>query len=337
MTKRNRPKKTTRRSFLTLSMMAAGGAIACSALSQSEPGANAPSTSLSLTVPANPTMPERLLGNTGESVPIFGLGGASRQTPLSRLDQESAAVKIIEQALALGIRYFDTAPSYGPSEDYLGKVLPPYRSQIFLASKTSARDRDGAWRELERSLQRLRTDYLDLWQLHHVSFDGELDRIFQSTGAIKAIEEAKAQKIIRFSGITGHHEPDIIVKGLERYPFDTTLIPVNAAERHHPRSFISQVLPVAQRKNIGVIAMKVPAYGKLLTPGVLNGMAEAMGYSLSLPGVHCCIIAADSVAQLTANVAVAQNFQPLSPTAIAQIEQRTAAHWEENTFFRVWT
>jgi predicted aldo/keto reductase-like oxidoreductase len=188
-------------------------------------------------------MPERLLGNTGQSLPIFGLGGSSRQTPLSKLDQESAAVKI---------------------------------------------------------------------------------------------EEAKAQKIIRFSGITGHHEPDIIVKGLERYPFDTTLIPVNAAERHHPRSFISQVLPVAQRKNIGVIAMKVPAYGKLLS-GVLDGMAQAMGYSLSQPGVHCCIIAADSVEQLAANVAVAQGFQPLSQTAIAQIEQRTAAQWEDNTFFRAWT
>jgi aryl-alcohol dehydrogenase-like predicted oxidoreductase len=203
-------KKATRRSFLTLSMMAAGGAIACSALSQPEKSANVSPSSLPLALPVNPTMPERLLGNTGQSLPIFGLGGASRQTPLSKLDQESAAVKIIEHALELGIRYFDTAPSYAPSEDYLGKVLPPYRSQIFLASKTSARDRDGAWRELERSLQRLNSDYLDLWQLHHVSFDGELDQIFQSTGAIKAIEEAKAQKIIRFSGITGHHEPDII-------------------------------------------------------------------------------------------------------------------------------
>jgi len=148
--------KTTRRSFLTLSMMAAGGAIACSASSQPEKSANVPpSSNIPLTLPVNPTIPERLLGNTGESLPIFGLGGASRQTPLSKLDQESAAVKIIEQALELGIRYFDTAPSYGPSEDYLGKVLPPYRSQIFLASKTSARDRDGAWRELERSLESL--------------------------------------------------------------------------------------------------------------------------------------------------------------------------------------
>jgi aryl-alcohol dehydrogenase-like predicted oxidoreductase len=119
-------------------------------------------------------MPERELGQTGIKVPILGLGGAG-QTPLSWQNSESAAVSLIERALALGIRYFDTAASYGPSEDYLGKVLPAHRQRIFLASKTDARDRDSAWRELERSLKRLKTDYLDLWQLHHVSFTEELD------------------------------------------------------------------------------------------------------------------------------------------------------------------
>lgn len=269
-------KKTTRRTFLSLSLAATGASIACSELSQPQNSGNVLASNLSLD-----SMPERWLGNTGESVPIFGLGGASHRTPLSKPGQEAKAVEIIQRALELGIRYFDTAPSYGPSEDYLGKVLPSSRSQIFLASKTAARDRDGAWRELERSLLRLNTDYLDLWQLHHVSFDSDLDSIFSPTGAIQAIEEAKEQKLIRFTGITGHHEPDIIVKGLERYPFDTTLIPVNAADRHHPRSFIPRVLPVSQEKNIGVIAMKVPAYGKLFKSGVLDGMHQAMGYSRS--------------------------------------------------------
>ena len=324
-------KKTTRRTFLSLSMAAAGAAIGCSGLSQP------PSPNLLAGNKTLEGMPERLLGNTGESVPIFGLGGASRGTPLSKTGQEKEAVAIIQRALELGIRYFDTAPSYGPSEDYLGKVLPSYRSQVFLASKTAARDRDGAWRELERSLQRLNSDYLDLWQLHHVSFDSDLDSIFSATGAIKAIEEAKEQKLIRFTGITGHHEPDIIVKGLDRYPFDTTLIPVNAADRHHPRSFIPTVLPIVQAKNIGTIAMKVPSYGKLFQSGVLDGMHQAMGYSLSQPGVHCCIIAADSIEQLESNFQVAQAFQPLSQSAIALIEQRTATNWEDNTFFRAWT
>ncbi|MEX0272527.1 aldo/keto reductase [Leptolyngbyaceae cyanobacterium UHCC 1019] len=99
-------------------------------------------------------MPERELGQTGIKVLILGLGGAG-QTPLSWQNSEAAAVSIVERALALGIRYFDTAANYSPSEDYLGKVLPAHRQRIFLASKTDARDRDGAWRDLERSSKRL--------------------------------------------------------------------------------------------------------------------------------------------------------------------------------------
>jgi aryl-alcohol dehydrogenase-like predicted oxidoreductase len=277
-----------------------------------------------------------MLGNTGVSVPLLGLGGAG-QTPLSWEGSESSAIAIIERALQLGIRYFDTASSYGPSEDYLGTVLPPHRKQIFLASKTGARDRDGAWRELERSLTRLKTDYLDLWQFHHVSFNEELDTLLGENGAIHALEEAKQQKLVRFSGITGHHEPAVIAEGLRRFPFDTTLISINAADRHHPRPFASIALPVARERNVGVIAMKVPAYGRLFSSGALEGMHQAMGYTLSLPGVHCCVIAAETVAQLEHNVSVAKSFQPLSEAEIGAIEQRAALAWQENTFFRAWT
>ena len=281
-------------------------------------------------------IPERILGKTGVSVPIFGLGGAGK-TPLSQTGKEKEAVKLIEAALNGGIRYFDTAASYGPSEDYLGKVLPSYRQQLFLASKTGARDRDGAWKDLERSLKRLNTDYLDLWQLHHVSFAEELETIFGQNGAIKALEEAKAQKIVRFSGITGHHEPNVIAEGLRRYAFDTTLITLNAADIHHPRPFSTNVLPLALSQNVGVIAMKVPAYGRLFKPGLLTGMNEAMGYSLSLEGVHCCIIAAENVRQLEENLEVARNYQPLTGSEIAAIAQKTAIAWQDNNFFRAWT
>nr|WP_228021715.1 aldo/keto reductase [Romeria gracilis] len=281
-------------------------------------------------------MPQRQLGRTGTQLPVLGLGGAGR-TPLSRSNQEQAALEQIQRALELGIRYFDTAASYGPSESYLGKALPPYRAEIFLASKTAMRDRDGAWRELERSLQRLNTDYLDLWQFHHVSFASELELLFGAQGAVKALEEAKEQGLVRFSGITGHHEPEIIAAGLQRYPFDHTLIPVNAADRYHPRPFIPGVLPLAQAQNVGVTAMKVPAYGRLFKPGVLDGMHQALGYTLSQAGVHCAVIAAESIAQLEENVRVATEFQPLDAIALAEIEQRTAAAWQDNTFFRAWT
>jgi aryl-alcohol dehydrogenase-like predicted oxidoreductase len=217
------------------------------------------------------------------------------------------------------------------------KVLPAYREEIFLASKTAKRDYDGAWRDLERSLQRLNTDYLDLWQFHHVAFDSDLETLFGKVGAVKALEEAKAQGIVRFSGLTGHHEPDIIVKGLQRYPFDHALIPVNAADTHHPRPFISRVLPVASAQNVGITAMKVPAYGRLFKPGVLDGMDQALGYTLSQVGVHCAVIAAETIEQLEENVQAAVDFQPLQAEALAEIEQRTATVWEDNSFFRRWT
>ncbi len=323
--------KTQRRTFLLSSLAATGGLLGSLILHKGRRSASVPPSS----PPKHSSLPKKVLGKTGVNLPILGLGGAG-QTPLSRPGAEQEAVDMIQQAWDLGIRYFDTAASYGPSEDYLGKVLPQYRSQIFLASKTARRDRDGAWRELERSLKRLNTDYLDLWQLHHVSFADEIETLFSKNGAIKAMEEAKSQGIIKFTGITGHHEPQIIIEGLNRYPFDTTLIPINAADVHHPRPFISSVLPVARQKQVGVIAMKVPAYGKLLRPGVLSGMSEAMGYSLSQPGVHTCIIAAETVEQLTANVQTAQAFQELDAATLANIEKRTQATWEDHSFFRKW-
>ena len=221
-------------------------------------------------------MPERILGKTQINLPVLGLGGAGR-TPISNGGAEAESIALIEKALELGIKYYDTAASYGPSEERFGKVLPAYRDRIYLNSKTAARDYDGAWRELEQSLKRLQTDYLDSWQLHHVSFVDELDTIFSDRGAIKAVEEAKEQGLIKFSGITGHHEPEVIAEGLRRYDFDTTLISLNAADVHHSRPFSQIALPVAREKNVGVIAMKVPAYGRLLKPELLSSMEQANG------------------------------------------------------------
>ena len=320
--------RRTRRRFLATSLTVAIGAARCS--SAQRPSAATPASS-----PESGSLPLRQLGRTNVQLPILGLGGAGNM-PLSWENAEPAATAQIQRALELGIRYFDTAASYGPSESYLGKVLPPYRDEIFLASKTAARDREGTWRELEQSLQRLNTDYLDLWQFHHVSFESDLDTLLGKNGAVRALEEAKAQGLVRFSGITGHHEPDVIAAGLERYAFDHALIPVNAADPHHPRPFIPGVLPVAKAQNVGITAMKVPAYGRLLKPGVLDGMNQALGYALSQPGVHCAVIAARSIEQLEENVRAARDFQTLDAIALSEIEQKTAKAWQDNTFFRAW-
>lgn len=342
--------KTTRRNFLITSVAVAGGIVgtsACEKLTHSTVEAPENSSSTASLQSQNESaftsdtplvkMPQRVLGRTSVTVPILGLGGSA--SPLSRPQEseEANSIAIIERAFELGIRYFDTASNYGPSEERYGKVLPPHRKEIFLASKSNARDRDRAWRELEQSLKRLKTDYLDLWQFHSVSFDWNLDAILNTKhGAIKVAQEAKEQKIVRFIGITGHHDPAIIAEGLRRYPFDTALIPINAADKHTPSPFITKVLPVAQQKNTGIIAMKVPAYGRLFKPGVLDGMHQAMGYALSQPGVHCCIIAAEDVNLLEQNVKVAQAFQTLSNEELLAIEQRTAAVWQDSSFFREW-
>lgn len=342
--------KKSRRHFLATGAAAAGGIIgnaACRrAMQPVEPGLppqglTSPAQTAvdaSKTIAAQPPspMPTRVLGRTQMTVPVLGLGGSA--SPLSKPTQAAEAIALIERAYEGGVRYFDTAANYGPSEERLGQVLPAVRADVMIATKTSQRSYDEAWQQLERSLTRLRTDYIDVWQFHAITYDWDLDTLLDAQqGAIKAAEDAKQQGLIRAIGVTGHNNPDIFVKALNRYPFDTALIPVNAADKHTPSPFINSVLPVAQQHNTGIIAMKVPAYGRLFQPNVLTGMAEAMGYALSQPQVHCCIIAADTLEQLEENLTAARSFSPLTAEAQSDIEQRTASVWEQASFFRRWS
>lgn len=340
----------TRRHFLYTGLAAASTVISGIACKQTHPSSRAAApemavpdvaasdvgSSAAIAEPTAEPMPTRTLGRSPLTMPVLGLGGSA--SPLSRGGQEAEAIALIEQAYEGGIRYFDTAANYGPSEERLGKVLPTVRSDVMIGTKTSRRDRDAAWRQLEQSLQRLQTDYIDLWQFHAITYDWDIDTLLdERQGAIKAAEEAKEQGIIRAIGITGHNNPEIFVKALNRYPFDTALIPINAADRHTPQPFIDHVLPVAQQHNTGIIGMKVPAYGRLFHPGVLSGMAEALGYALSQPQVHCCIVAADTPEQLAENLEAARGFQPLTTEQLLAMEQRTAQVWQEANFFRRWS
>ncbi|MEM6433093.1 MAG: aldo/keto reductase [Cyanobacteria bacterium P01_D01_bin.115] len=334
----------TRRQFLYGGIAIASGVISGGGCSHQEAPPQVIARAVDHPLAASPaavedfslSMPTRVLGRSQLTMPVLGLGGSA--SPLSRPGQEAEAIALIEQAYAGGIRYFDTAANYGPSEERLGQVLPAVRSEVMIGTKTSRRDRDTAWRELERSLQRLQTDYIDLWQFHAITYYWDVDTLLdEQQGAIKAAEEAKEQGIIRAIGVTGHNNPDIFVKALNRYPFDTALIPINAADRHTARPFIDHVLPVAQQHNTGIIGMKVPAYGRLFQPGILSGMSEALGYALSQPQVHCCIVAADTPEQLTENLDAARAFQTLSGEQLTAIEQRTAQVWQEASFFRRWS
>ncbi|MGA7614995.1 MAG: aldo/keto reductase [Thermoanaerobaculia bacterium] len=277
-------------------------------------------------------MPTRNLGRTGYRVGIFSLGG---QASVEKPDNFDVAVPIVERALDLGVNYVDTSARYGGekrwSEQYVGRVMKHRRNEAFLATKTHDRTREGSLRLLEKSLQLLQTDHIDLWQIHNLSRPEEIDRIFAPDGAVKALIEAREQKIVRFIGVTGHADPGVLLSAIRRFPFDTVLMAVNAADPHH-LSFQEELLPLAVEKEMGIIGMKIPARGRIL--GALS-MPEAMRYTLSLP-VSTVIIGCDSIAQLEENVRIAKGFTPLSQPQLAALTAKAEPVKKEALFFRRW-
>ncbi len=284
-----------------------------------------------LPLPGTPPMPERPLGRTGHRVRLFSLGG---QATLEKPGTRDESVAIINRAIDLGVNYLDTAAAYGRgiSQTYLGEVMATRRNEVFLASKTHDRTRDGSLRLLEESLRLLKTDHLDLWQLHNVRTDEDLDRIFGKGGALEAQLAARDQKMVRFLGITGHYDPAILMKGINRFDFDTILMALNVADPHH-LPFQRELLPLANAKQMGVIAMKIPARSRLFRAGGITSMRDAVRYTLSLP-VSTVIVGCDNVQQLEENVSIAASFQPLSPANKARLEGLTASYQDEAAFFK---
>ena len=280
---------------------------------------------------AGKPLPTRPLGKTGFQVPVFSLGG---QATLEKAGTAEESVAIIHRAIDLGVRYLDTSRVYGKgvSELYIGEVMKTRRSEVFLASKTRDRTYDGSMRSLEESLKSLQTDHLDLWQLHNIMRQDDLAKIFAADGAIKALEKARGEKIVRFLGVTGHYDPEVLRSGIERYPFDTLLVALNAADKHRA-SFIEKVLPVAVDKQMGVIGMKIPARGKLFREGGITSMKDAMGYALTLP-VSTVIVGISKLAELEENVRIARQFRPLKPEQMARLEELTRPYFAEATFFK---
>jgi aryl-alcohol dehydrogenase-like predicted oxidoreductase len=236
--------------------------------------------------------------------------------------REAEAAAVIERALDCGVNYCDTAPAYSSSMDYYGAVLGGRREEIFLASKTADRTRDGSLRILDDSLRRLRTDRLDLWQLHDLRSLDEIDTIFSKKGAIHALVQARGEGRVRFLGITGHHDPAVLVDAMARFDFDTVLVALNAADPHR-RSFARTVLPEARRRGMGVIAMKVYAAGELVEPRGPCPAADALGYVLSLEGVSCAIVGCRTPGEVEVNAAAARRFQSFPEERLRALEERT--------------
>lgn len=260
-------------------------------------------------------LPQRKLGRTGESVTMLGVGG-SHVGDMSPRDAQAT----IEAALEGGVRFFDTAESYGRgrSERFYGQFLvPDYRDEVFIMTKSTATDAETARRHLEGSLERLETDYLDLWQVHSLKDPDDVEyRIDQ--GVLEVFREAKAEGKARYIGFTGHVQPSSHVHMLEQTDiFETCQMPINVVDPTND-SFIEQVVPKLVERDLGVLAMKTLANGRLFrdygSGAVISSeglsLAEALHFVWSLP-VSTLITGPDSVEQMKEKIELARSFQQM--------------------------
>lgn len=199
-------------------------------------------------------LPRRPLGQTGESLSVIGFGGM-----VARSATPEHAGELVERAIGQGINYFDVAPTYGQSEKVLGPALEPYRDRIFLASKTTERHAHGAQQELSTSLSRLRTDHLDLYQLHAIKSLEDVETIFGPGGAMEVFLKARDEGKARYLGFTAHGV-EAAMAAMDRFDFDTVMFPVNYTMWTRG-NFGPQVVDRAHGKGMGVLAIKATCRG----------------------------------------------------------------------------
>ena len=295
-------------------------------------------------------MPTNAFGKTGFKVGILSLGG---QATLEQAGTEEQSEKMINLAIDLGVNYIDTAASYGRgvSQKHIGMVMKTIRKEVWLSSKTHDRSYDGSMRLLEESLNSLQTDHLDMWQLHNVQRQDQVDQIFADDGALKALIKAKEEGVVRHLGVTGHYEPMILLECLNRFDFDAILLAVNAADVHY-LSFKNYLLPEAQKKGVAIIGMKVATRGRMIStwtpppleeqpermrtplPGTIT-IKEALNYKMTLP-VSTTILGVDNVEQIRENMQIASQFSPLTEQEMQALEFKTLPIARQGLYFRRW-
>jgi len=277
-------------------------------------------------------IPRRPLGRTGEIVSALGMGGFH----LGMAGSERDAISLVHKAIDAGITFMDNAWEYndGVSEVRMGKALEKgWREKVFLMTKvcTHGRDAKTAMRQLEESLRRLKTDHLDLWQVHEVAYAGDPDRHFAKGGVMEALDRAKAKGLVRFVGFTGHKDPSLHLEMLSHgYPFDTCQMPLNCFDASF-RSFEQLVLPELARQGIAALGMKsMCGEGDPVKKRAI-GAKDALRYAMSLP-VAVTISGIDSLKVLRQNVSVARGFTPLSKTDMDGLRQSAAPYAVDGRF-----
>jgi aryl-alcohol dehydrogenase-like predicted oxidoreductase len=272
---------------------------------------------------------KRTLGKTGVDVTILGLGG---EGILRTYGHEKEAYGLINRAIDLGINYFESARAYSGSEAYYGAALKERRGEIFLASKSHARGKREAILHLHETLSNMKTGHIDLWQVHDVRTDDDVDEIFGADGAIEAFVEARHKGFIRFIGLTGHHDPVIIKRCMEAFDFDTVLIPVNPAEPGY-RSFLEEIIPTASGKEMGIVGMKVYMRGFISRLPEFKTMEPFYRFTLSQP-ITTAVIGCDTVHQLEENVKFAQSFNPMTEMEMQALVESISPYARQLMYYK---
>jgi aryl-alcohol dehydrogenase-like predicted oxidoreductase len=256
-------------------------------------------------------------------VSALALGGYH----LDSIGNQREAIKIVHAAIDAGITFLDNAWEYheGVSEEIVGKAVADRRDAVFLMTKvcTHGRDKTVAMRQLKQSLRRLKTDHLDLWQVHECVYPNDPERHFAPGGVIEALAEAKDAGLVRYVGFTGHKSPEIHLDMLAKgFPFDSVQMPLNCYDGTY-RSFEQDVLPEATRQGLAVLGMKsMGGEGDAVRKKVVTA-DEALRYAMSLP-VTTTVSGIDSMRVLRQNVRIASGFTPMSATEMAALRERVA-------------
>jgi uncharacterized protein len=279
-------------------------------------------------------IPVRPLGRTGVTVSALGLGGYH----IGKIPNQRKAIRLIHEAIDAGITFLDNAWEYhdGRSEQVMGKAIVDRRDRVFLMTKvcTHGRGRREAMRQLEQSLRRLKTDYLDLWQIHECVYANDPEHHFAPNGVVDALEQAKRQGKVRFTGFTGHKDPSIHLEMLSHgFPFDACQLPLNCFDASF-RSFEERVLPELLRRGIAPLGMKsLSGDGRQVKQQAITA-AEGLRYAMSLP-VATTISGIDSMRVLRQNAGVAAGFTPMSARAMAALRRRVQ-EWADDGRFELY-
>ena len=271
----------------------------------------------------SPSISRRPFGRHSDQVSIIGLGGYH----LGKAKTVTEALKIVHAAIDAGINFLDNAWEYheGESERRMGRAIRDRRDRVFLMTKvcTHGRDAKVAMRQLDESLRRLQTDYLDLWQIHECVYHNDPERHFAKGGVVEALEQAKAQGKVRYIGFTGHKDPQIHLRMLASgFPFDACQLPLNGFDAAF-RSFQTQVLPELARQGIAAIGMKSLGGDGRVIRKKASSVKDALRYAMSLP-VCTTVSGIDSMRVLRQNLAVARDFSPMSARQRAAHERSLA-------------